>query len=415
METLINRLRPKKIDDIIGQHNLIGENKVLTKIVTSKKMFSFILYGPPGTGKTSIANALANELDYKFKILNAVNCTKKDLTTVIEESKRFKKVILLLDEFHRLTKPMQDILLPEIEYDNIYVIGCTTNNPYHTVNPAIRSRLIIFELKQVSENDIYEYLKNILKNNEIFPKNLTIDDDVLKTIALNSSGDLRFSLNTFEILYNLSNENEHITKEKLLSLSLGNFKNYDKDGDTFYDIISAFQKSIRGSDVDASLYYLALLIDSGDLDTIYRRMSVIAYEDIGLANPNIGPFVHAAIETAKMLGLPEARIPLANAVIQLALSVKSNTAITAIDSALSEIKTNPKFVIPDHLRDSHYYGADKLNRGVGYKYPHSHPSGYIKQQYLPDNLVGRSFYTPKTNNKNEQNLAQYKKFVDNSK
>jgi len=415
METLINRLRPKKIDDIIGQHNLIGENKVLTKIVTSKKMFSFILYGPPGTGKTSIANALANELDYKFKILNAVNCTKKDLTTVIEESKRFKKVILLLDEFHRLTKPMQDILLPEIEYDNIYVIGCTTNNPYHTVNPAIRSRLIIFELKQVSENDIYEYLKNISKNNEIFPKNLTIDDDVLKTIALNSSGDLRFSLNTFEILYNLSNENEHITKEKLLSLSLGNFKNYDKDGDTFYDIISAFQKSIRGSDVDASLYYLALLIDSEDLDTIYRRMSVIAYEDIGLANPNIGPFVHAAIETAKMLGLPEARIPLANAVIQLALSVKSNTAITAIDSALSEIKTNPKFVIPDHLRDSHYYGADKLNRGVGYKYPHSHPSGYIKQQYLPDNLVGRSFYTPKTNNKNEQNLAQYKKFVDNSK
>ena len=415
METLINRLRPKKIDDIIGQHHLIGENKVLTQIVTSKKMFSFILYGPPGTGKTSIANALANELDYKFKILNAVNCTKKDLTTVIEESKRFKKVILLLDEFHRLTKPMQDILLPEIEYDNIYVIGCTTNNPYHTVNPAIRSRLIIFELKQVSENDIYEYLKNISKNNEIFPKNLTIDDDVLKTISLNSSGDLRFSLNTFEILYNLSNENEHITKEKLLSLSLGNFKNYDKDGDAFYDTISAFQKSIRGSDVDASLYYLALLIGSGDLDTIYRRMSVIAYEDIGLANPNIGPFVHAAIETAKMLGLPEARIPLANAVIQLALSVKSNTAITAIDSALSEIKTNPKFVIPGHLRDSHYYGADKLNRGVGYKYPHSHPSGYIKQQYLPDNLVGRSFYAPKTNNKNEQNLAQYKKFVDNSK
>ena len=415
METLINRLRPKKIDDIIGQHHLIGENKVLTKIVTSKKMFSFILYGPPGTGKTSIANALANELDYKFKILNAVNCTKKDLTTVIEESKRFKKVILLLDEFHRLTKPMQDILLPEIEYDNIYVIGCTTNNPYHTVNPAIRSRLIIFELKQVSENDIYEYLKKISKNNETFPKNLTIDDEVFKTIALNSSGDLRFSLNTFEILYNLSSENEHITKEKLLSLSLGNFKNYDKDGDAFYNIISAFQKSIRGSDVDASLYYLALLIDSGDLDTIYRRMSVIAYEDIGLANPNIGPFVHAAIETAKMLGLPEARIPLANAVIQLALSVKSNTAITAIDSALSEIKTNPKFVIPDHLRDSHYYGADKLNRGIGYKYPHSHPSGYIKQQYLPDNLVGRSFYTPKTNNKNEQNLAQYKKFVDNSK
>ena len=415
METLINKLRPNKISDIIGQHHLIGDGKVLTKIVESKKMFSFILYGPPGTGKTSIANALANELDYKFKILNAVNCTKKDLTAVIEESKRFKKVILLLDEFHRLTKPMQDILLPEIEFDNIYVIGCTTNNPYHTVNPAIRSRLIIFELQQVSNDDIYEYLKKISNNKKIFPKELNIEDDVFKTIALNSSGDLRFSLNTFEILYNLSTEGENVTKEKLLNLSLGKFKAYDKDGDAFYDIISAFQKSIRGSDVDASLYYLALLIDSGDLDTIYRRMSVIAYEDIGLANPNIGPFVHAAIESAKMLGLPEARIPLANAVIQLALSLKSNSAYMAIDNALHETKTNPKFIIPDHLRDAHYYGADKLNRGVGYQYPHSHPTGYIKQQYLPDNLVGRSFYTPKTNNKNEKNLAQYKKFIDNVK
>lgn len=415
MQTLINRLRPKKITDIVGQKHLIGEDKVLTKIVTSKKMFSFILYGPPGTGKTSIANALANELDYKFKILNAVNCTKKDLTTVIEESKRFKKVILLLDEFHRLTKPMQDILLPEIEYDNIYVIGCTTNNPYHTVNPAIRSRLMIFELKQINYDNIYDYLKEISQNEEIFSKNLTIDDVVFKTIARNSSGDLRFSLNTFEILYNLSNEGEHITKEKLLTLSLGNFKNYDKDGDSFYDIISAFQKSIRGSDVDASLYYLALLIDSGDLDTIYRRMTVIAYEDIGLANPNIGPFVHAAVESAKMLGLPEARIPLANAVIQLALSLKSNSAISAIDAALAETNRNPKFIIPDHLRDNHYVGADKLNRGIGYKYPHAHPSGYVKQQYLPNNLIGTTFYTPKTNNKNEQNLAAYQKFIENMK
>lgn len=415
MQNLINQLRPKKVEEIIGQKHLIGENKVLSKIVESKKMFSFILYGPPGTGKTSIANALASELDYKFKILNAVNCTKKDLTAVIEESKRFKKVILLLDEFHRLTKPMQDILLPEIEYDNIYVIGCTTNNPYHTVNPAIRSRLMIFELKQIGDEDIYEYLKKISNNKEIFTKKLIIDDEVFTLIARNASGDLRFSLNTFEILYNLSNEDEHITKDKLLSLSLGNFKNYDKDGDAFYDIISAFQKSIRGSDVDAALYYLALLIDSGDLDTIYRRMTVIAYEDIGLANPNIGPFVHAAVESAKMLGLPEARIPLANAVIQLALSLKSNSAIMAIDEALAETNRNPKFVIPDHLRDSHYSGAEKLGRGVSYKYPHNYPNGYVKQQYLPNNLVGKHFYTPKQNNKNEQNLSAYKKYIDNMK
>ncbi|MGX7111733.1 replication-associated recombination protein A [Gemella cuniculi] len=415
MQTLINKLRPKKIDDIIGQYHLIGRDKVLTKIVENKKMFSFILYGPPGTGKTSIASALANELDYKFKILNAVNCTKKDLTTVIEESKRFKKVILLLDEFHRLTKPMQDILLPEIEYDNIYVIGCTTNNPYHTVNPAVRSRLIIFELRQISEDDIYEYLKKISLNREIFTKNLNIDDSVFKTIAQNSSGDLRFSLNTFEILNNLSNEKEHITKEKFIELSLGNFKHYDKNGDSFYDIISAFQKSIRGSDVDAALYYLALLIDSGDLDTIYRRMTVIAYEDIGLANPNIGPFVYAAIESAKMLGLPEARIPLANAVIQLALSIKSNSAINAIDTALEETKRNPKFIIPNHLRDNHYHGANSLNRGIGYKYPHDYPNGYVKQQYLPDNLLNHEFYSPKQNNKNEQNLNSYRKFLKDSK
>ena len=415
MQTLINKLRPQKINDIIGQSHLIGENKVLTKIVDSKKMFSFILYGPPGTGKTSIASALANELDYKFKILNAVNCTKKDLTTVIEESKRFKKVILLLDEFHRLTKPMQDILLPEIEYDNIYVIGCTTNNPYHTVNPAIRSRLIIFELNPISEENIYNHLKKISADRELFSKNLNIDDNVFRTISLNSAGDLRFSLNVLEILYNLSDENSHITKEDLLNLSLGHNTHYDADGDSFYDIISAFQKSIRGSDVQASLYYLALLIDSGDLDTIYRRMTVIAYEDVGLANPNIGAFVHSAIESAKMLGLPEARIPLANAVIQLALSIKSNSAITAIDNALTEIKNNPNFVIPTHLKDNHYSGAEKLGHGVGYKYPHNSPNGYIKQQYLPDNLVGAEFYSPKLNNKNEQNLAQYKKFVDNSK
>lgn len=415
MENLINKLRPKNINDIIGQRHLIGQNKILTKIVESKKMFSFILYGPPGTGKTSIASALAGELDYKFKILNAVNCTKKDLTAVIEESKRFTKVILLLDEFHRLTKPMQDILLPEIEYDNIYVIGCTTNNPYHTVNPAIRSRLVIFELHPIDEHDIFNYLKKVINEKNIFNKTITFDDEVLKTIAYSSSGDLRFSLNTIEIIYSTSTENEHITKEKFLALSLGNFKNYDKDGDAFYDIISAFQKSIRGSDVEASLYYLALLIDSGDLDTIYRRMTVIAYEDIGLANPNIGPFVHAAIESAKMLGLPEARIPLANAVIQLALSLKSNSAVISIDNALSEIRTYPKFVIPKHLKDSHYHGAENLGNGIGYKYPHNYPNSYVKQQYLPDNIKNKKFYTTKANNKNEQNLLAYKKFIEQTK
>ncbi|MBF0713436.1 replication-associated recombination protein A [Gemella sp. GH3] len=411
MQSLTSKLRPKRLEEVVGQEHLIGENKILTKIISSNNMFSFILYGAPGTGKTTIASALANELDYKFKILNAVNCSKKDLTNVIEESKRFKKVILLLDEFHRLTKPMQDILLPEIEFDNIYVIGCTTQNPYHSVAPAIRSRLKIFELKQLNQTNIYNYLKNIVTNEEIFNKNVTITDEVLRQISIDCSGDMRFAITTLDIIYNTAKNEETITIEMFNNLSLGVYKNYDDNGDYFYDTISAFQKSIRGSDVNASLYYLALLIDSGDLDTICRRLSVIAYEDIGLANPNIGPFVDSAINSAKMLGFPEARIPLANIVIQLALSVKSNSAIVAIDNALDTIKRNPKFNIPSHLRDNHYIGADKLGNGLGYKYPHNYPNNYVQQQYLPNNLINSNFYTPNLTNKNEKTLNLYMEFI----
>lgn len=408
--SLINKLRPKKINDIIGQSHLIGNGKILTRIIETKNMFSFILFGNPGTGKTTIASAIATELDYKFKILNAVNCSKKDLTDIIEESKRFKKVILLLDEFHRLTKPMQDILLPEIEFDNIYVIGCTTQNPYHTIAPAIRSRLKIFELHQIEENEIYNYLLKVIKN-DISEKNIKFDDDVLKLISKNCSGDLRFAINTLDIIYKLTEENEIINKEKFESLSLGNFKNYDKNGDYFYNVISALQKSIRGSDVDASLYYLALLIDSGDLDTLCRRLIVIAYEDIGLANPNISSFVYSAVESAKMIGLPEARIPLANIVIQLALSQKSNSAIVAIDSALKEIKETPKFEIPKHISDNHYIGAKNLGNGIGYKYPHNYKYNYVYQQYLPTNIKNKKFYIPNLYNKNEQNLKSYQDFL----
>lgn len=414
MQSLINKIRPKSITEIVGQKHLIGENKILTKIVENNSMFSFILFGPPGTGKTTIASALANELDYKFKVLNAVNCTKKDLTDVIEESKRFKKVVLLLDEFHRLTKPMQDILLPEIEFDSIFVIGCTTQNPYHSVAPAIRSRMKIFELLPLSNNDVLEYLKKLIDNKEIFSNNVIFEEDTLKIIANGSSGDLRYAINTLEIINN-NFENETITPEIFLKLSIGDFKNYDRDADYFYNTISALQKSIRGSDVNASLYYLALLIDSGDLETICRRLTVIAYEDIGLSNPNIGPFVHAAIESAKMLGFPEARIPLSNVVIQLALSLKSNSAISAIDEAINEVNKNPNFEIPRHLRDNHYKGAENLGSGIGYKYPHSYPNNYVKQQYLPDKLKNKIFYKANINNKNEKSLKLYEDFLKSLK
>lgn len=413
MQSLINKLRPEKLKDVVGQDHLLGKNKILTKIVENKNMFSFILFGPPGTGKTTIASSLAKELNYKFKILNAVNCSKKDLTDIIHESKNFKKVLLLLDEFHRLTKPMQDILLPEIEFENIFVIGCTTQNPYHSIAPAIRSRLKIFELFQINDHTIYNYLKKITNDKSYIEKYINFKDETLKIIAKGSSGDLRYAINTLDIIYKNFNEKDIITPETFLSLSLGKFKNYDKDGDYFYNTISALQKSIRGSDVDASLYYLALLIDSGDLETICRRLIVIAYEDIGLANPSIGSFVYSAIESAKMIGLPEAKIPLSNIVIQLALSPKSNSAYVAINKDIDETKINPKFNIPKHLCDNHYIGADELGNGVDYKYPHNFKNNYVKQQYLPDNLKNKIFYVANTNNKNEKNLKLYQEILRN--
>ncbi len=408
---LINSIRPKLIKDIVGQKHLIGENKILTKIVQFKAMFSFILYGPTGTGKTSIAMCLANELDYKFKILNAVNCTKKDLTDIIYESKNFKKILLLIDEFHRLTKPMQDVLLPEIEFENIFIIGCTTHNPYHSISPAVRSRLKIFELKPINYNEISDYLKQIFNNKDIFNKDIKISDSVFNLISKSSSGDLRFALNSLEIIYNLSNNNENIDIETFKNFSLCNFKKYDKNEDYFYNTISALQKSIRGSDVNAALFYLALLIDSGDLEIICRRLLVICYEDIGLANPNIGPFVYNAIESAKSLGFPEARIPLSNVVIQMSLSKKSNTAIKSIDKALKVIKNNPEFNIPNYLKDNHYLGAENLKNGVGYKFPHDYKYNYVYQEYLPNNLKNEIFYEVNQNNKNEKSLYLYNEFL----
>ncbi len=384
------KLRPKSLDEIVGQRHLIGENKVITNLVNNKKIFSMILYGPPGIGKTSIAISIVNELDVKYRMLNAVINNKKDFDIVIEEAKMYKGLVLIMDEIHRLNKDKQDLLLPYLESGLVTLIGMTTANPYHAINPAIRSRCQIFELKPLEDNDIRLAISKVIESNLL--KDIIIDKDASDYIINISNNDLRFVYNLVEVLYYASGDG-HITLELAKEIRTNSSVYIDKNGDGYYDTISAFQKSIRGSDVNASIYYLAVLLEAGDLDIICRRLSVIVYEDIGLANPSMGPKVDAAINCALRLGMPEARIVLAEIVIELALCPKSNSAEIAIDKALNDIRTKKTGKVPKHI----------VNHNPNYKYPHDYPHDYVKQQYLPDELKNVVYYTPK-NNKNEQIL-----------
>lgn len=384
------KLRPKSLDEIVGQRHLIGENKVITNLVNNKKIFSMILYGPPGIGKTSIAISIVNELDVKYRMLNAVINNKKDFDIVIEEAKMYKGLVLIMDEIHRLNKDKQDLLLPYLENGLVTLIGMTTANPYHAINPAIRSRCQIFELKPLEDNDIRLAISKVIESNLL--KDIIIDKDASDYIINISNNDLRFVYNLVEVLYYASGDG-HITLELAKGIRTNSSVYIDKNGDGYYDTISAFQKSIRGSDVNASIYYLAVLLEAGDLDIICRRLSVIVYEDIGLANPSMGPKVDAAINCALRLGMPEARIVLAEIVIELALCPKSNSAEIAIDKALNDIRTKKTGKVPKHI----------VNHNPNYKYPHDYPHDYVKQQYLPDELKNVVYYTPK-NNKNEQIL-----------
>ena len=389
-ELLAMKLRPKSLDEIVGQRHLIGENKVITNLVNNKKIFSMILYGPPGIGKTSIAISIVNELDVKYRMLNAVINNKKDFDIVIEEAKMYKGLVLIMDEIHRLNKDKQDLLLPYLESGLVTLIGMTTANPYHAINPAIRSRCQIFELKPLEDNDIRLAISKVIESNLL--KDIIIDNDASDYILNISNNDLRFVYNLVEVLYYASGDG-HITLELAKGIRTNSSVYIDKNGDGYYDTISAFQKSIRGSDVNASIYYLAVLLEAGDLDIICRRLSVIVYEDIGLANPSMGPKVDAAINCALRLGMPEARIVLAEIVIELALCPKSNSAEIAIDKALNDIRTKKTGKVPKHI----------VNHNPNYKYPHDYPHDYVKQQYLPDELKNVVYYTPK-NNKNEQIL-----------
>ena len=408
-EPLASRMRPNNIDEIISQDHLVGDKGIIRRMVNTKRLSSMIFYGPPGIGKTSIAKAISGSTQFKFRQLNAVTNTKKDMQLIVEEAKMSGQVILLLDEIHRLDKAKQDFLLPHLESGKIVLIGATTSNPYHAINPAIRSRAQIFELYPLDDNDIKISLERALHDESrgLASYNPVIDEDAINYFTTQSQGDVRSALNALELAVlsaEVKENQRHITLEDAKDcLQKGAFVS-DKDGDMHYDVMSAFQKSIRGSDVNAALHYLARLIEAGDLPTIVRRLLVISYEDIGLASPGAGQRTLAAIESAERLGFPEARIPLSQAVIELCLSPKSNSGITAIDAALSDIRKGHVGQIPDHLKDGHYSGAKALGRAIGYKYPHNYDNGFIAQQYLPDKLKNKIYYTPKTTSKTEQQL-----------
>ncbi len=397
MEILADKLRPQKLSDVIGQNHLVGPGKILSNLVNNKRLFSLILYGKPGIGKTSIAAALVTELNMRYKFMNATINNKNDFDTAIAEAKMYGEMVLIIDEIHRMNKDKQDLLLPYIENGTIILIGLTTSNPYHKINPAIRSRCQIFELHELTIKDIATGLKKACS----FLENINIDEETLNYIANLASGDLRSALNLLEMAY-YSTCDGKISLETIKSINSKPVFFHDKGGDGHYDVLSALQKSIRGSDVDAALHYLARLIEAEDLDSIYRRLSVIAYEDIGMANPGIGPRVMAAISASELVGLPEARIPLGQIVVEMALSPKSNSSHMALDAALNDIHKGNTGNVPPNIKTN----------SSEYLYPHNYPNSWVKQEYMPNNLKGKKYYLPK-DNKIEQNLYKIYKEMRN--
>lgn len=418
---LAYRMRPTNISEVIGQNHLLDSGKIIDRMLQANRLTSMILYGPPGTGKTSIANAIAGSANLAFRTVNAATDGKKELEAIVVEARMSGTVILFLDEIHRLNKQKQDYLLPHLENGKIILIGATTENPYISINPAIRSRVQIFEVKSLSIEHITFGLKNALHDSSRGLGNylIHIEQETLNYMAHLSNGDMRTALNALELaaLSTPATENgtiyitQEIAEECLQRKRLA----HDKSGDAHYDTISAFQKSIRGSDVDAALYYLALLMEAGELAIACRRLLVIAYEDIGLGNPAATQRTVAAVQAAEQLGLPEARIPLAFATVDLALSPKSNTTYRGINKALTDIQNGHIGPIPNHLRDNHYQGADLLERGIHYKYPHDYSGHWVKQQYLPDEIKTKRYFHPEPNSQYEKALADvYQKILNSS-
>lgn len=413
---LADRIRPKSIDEVVGQKHLLGEGKLLRNIISKNEIPNMIFYGPSGVGKTTVANIIAEKTGKTLRRLNATTASVSDIRDIVQTLDTFlapEGVLLYLDEIQHFNKKQQQSLLEFMENGKITLIASTTENPYFYVYNAVLSRSVVFEFKPVSADDIYDALvraAKILENDEYKSYNVTVDNDALVHIANSAGGDVRKALNSLEVAFFAavpdSEGNVKITLDTAVQATQKKAMRYDKDGDSHYDILSAFQKSVRGSDPDAAIHYLARLISADDLPSICRRLLVMSSEDIGLAYPQAVTIVKSCVDAALQLGFPEARIPLAQAVILLATAPKSNSAICAVDAALHDIETKDTGDVPEHLKNSHYSGSKALGHGLEYKYPHSFPNHYIPQQYLPDNIKNTKYYEY-GDNKTEQAAKQY--------
>ena len=422
---LASRLRPTTLDEVVGQQHIVGKDKLLYRAIKADKLSSIIFYGPPGTGKTTLAKVIANTTSAEFMQINATSAGKKDMEEVVAAAKNNqgmygKKTILFIDEIHRFNKGQQDYLLPFVEDGTIILIGATTENPYFEVNPALLSRSVIFELKKLSTEDIRTLLLRAVNDTEkgMGSYHAQMDDDALEFLADMANGDARAALTAIELGILTTDRSEdgiiHITLDVASECIQKRVINYDKTGDNHYDTISAFIKSMRGSDPDAAVYYLARMLYAGeDVKFIARRIMILASEDIGNADPQALQVAVAAAQAVERLGMPEARIVLAQAVTYMASAPKSNSAINAIDKAMRVVQETKTPPVPVHLQDAYYKSAGKLGHGKGYKYAHDYKNHYVKQQYLPDGLTGEVFYEPSENGYEQQIRAYYKKIKEN--